>query len=99
MRKKEAAEEFAAQLSEALTKAREHFEEEKRVLRDQLTDVHKKELEAAKALPTVTIKVNILRFLIFVIKIGSSLFVCMSDPRLPIARILVINIGTLATGY
>jgi len=57
MRKKEAAEEFAMQLSEALTKAREHFEEEKRVLREQLTTVHKKELDAAKAISsTVTIK-------------------------------------------
>ena len=61
MRKKEAAEEFAMQLSEALTKAREHFEEEKRVLREQLTTVHKKELDAAKAISsTVTIKVRVL---------------------------------------
>lgn len=52
IRKKEAAEEFAVQLSEALSKAREHFEEEKRVLRDQLVDVHKKELDAARAMPS-----------------------------------------------
>ena len=59
MRKKEAAEEFAMQLSEALSKAREHFEEEKRVLRENLTTVHQKELETAKAISsTVTIKVS-----------------------------------------
>lgn len=51
-RKREAAEEFAAQLSEALSKAREHFEEEKAALREQLTTVHQKELRAAKAAPS-----------------------------------------------
>lgn len=57
MRKKEAAEEFAMQLSEALSKAREHFEEEKRILREQLTTVHQKELDSAKAFSsTVTVK-------------------------------------------
>ena len=59
MRKKEAAEEFAMQLSEALSKAREHFEEEKRILREQLTTVHQKELDSAKAFSsTVTVKVQ-----------------------------------------
>lgn len=56
MRKKEAAEEFAVQLSEALAKAREHFDEEKRVLREQLNDVHKKELDAARAMPRQIVK-------------------------------------------
>ena len=47
--KKEAAEEFAMQLSEALSKARLHFEEEKKALREQLNDVHLKELQSARA--------------------------------------------------
>ena len=64
MRKKEAAEEFAVQLSEALAKAREHFDEEKRVLREQLNDVHKKELDAARAMPRQTIKVGFVDFLL-----------------------------------
>lgn len=59
MRRKEAAEEFSLQLSEALAKARDHFEEEKRILREQLVTVHKKELEAARVLSsTQVIKVR-----------------------------------------
>jgi len=50
IRKREAAEEFAVQLSEALSKAREHFEEEKLALREQLINVHKQELKAARCL-------------------------------------------------
>ena len=42
IRRKEAAEEFAMQLSEALSKARLHFEEEKKSLSEQLSDVHLK---------------------------------------------------------
>ena len=63
MRKKEAAEEFAVQLSEALAKAREHFDEEKRVLREQLNDVHKKELDAARAMPRQVVKVRLIDYL------------------------------------
>ena len=63
MRKKEAAEEFAVQLSEALAKAREHFDEEKRVLREQLNDVHKKELDAARAMPRQIVKVMLIDYL------------------------------------
>ena len=37
--RKEAAEEFSTQLSEALSKARLHFEEEKKSLSEQLCDV------------------------------------------------------------
>ena len=40
--RKEAAEEFPMQLSEALSKARLHFKDEKKALREQLSDVHLK---------------------------------------------------------
>ena len=40
--RKEAAEEFSIQLSEALSKARLHFKEEKKALSEQLSDVHLK---------------------------------------------------------
>jgi len=44
------ADEFSVQLNEALTRAREHFEEEKGALRAQLSLVHAQELKAAKCM-------------------------------------------------
>ena len=58
IKKKEAAEEFALQLSEALAKAREHFEEEKQALRVQLETVHKQELDAARSYPSTVVRVS-----------------------------------------
>jgi len=58
-RRKETQDEFSLHLSEALSKAREHFDEEKQALRDQLVEVHKKEMEAAKAMPRSTVKETI----------------------------------------
>jgi len=55
VRRVEAAEEFSAQLAEALASARSHFEEEKSALREQLLTVHKQELKAAHCMPSHTV--------------------------------------------
>ena len=60
IRKKEAAEEFAVQLSEALGKAREHFEEEKAALREQLLTVHAQEIKAARCISSTHTVVKVL---------------------------------------
>lgn len=44
------ADEFSVQLNEALTRAREHFEEEKVALREQLSLVHAQEITAARCM-------------------------------------------------